>query len=179
MYMCTFISSDVIIVHRIQYIICKLIQNNRMVIRKQLTKTLAKYQWDSTEGVEVKKYYVCSRDISELQWDSPVFRPKKEYQIVRRQPTFCMQNLEVGDRRLRCHLALPSPMEIISTRADGTSIAASHTVLRPEHGWETVRVGTCWQSKHAFATERMDLSITNVKPILLFPRFYFAYEARV
>lgn len=41
------------------------------------------------------------------------------------------------------------------------------------------RVGTCWQSKHTYATERMDLSITNVKLILLFPHFYFAYEVRV
>lgn len=50
-----------------------------------------------------------------------------------------MWNLEVRDRRLRLHrLALPSPAEIISTRADGTSIAASHGYANGTCGRGTV-----------------------------------------
>lgn len=80
----------------------------------------------------MKEYYVCSRRRQTAVQTSGTRRlfGKRNIKQFRRQPTFCMRNFEVGNRRLRCHFALPSPMEIIPTRADGTSIAASHTVLR-------------------------------------------------
>lgn len=123
------------------------------------------------------------RDVDGWWWQTqPTGRlhRKKNIKDFRRQPTLCMWNLEVRDRRLRLHrLALPSPAEIISTRADGTSIAASHGYANGTRGRGMVVSQLRWQSKRARIRQRMDLSITNEKPILWFRVFYFAYGARV
>jgi len=65
------------------------------------------------------------------------------------------KKIEVRDRRLRLHrLALPSPAEIISTRANGMSLAASHGgYANGTRGRGTVVSQLRWQSKHAYTIE--------------------------
>lgn len=101
----------------------------------------------------------------------------------RRQPTLCMRNLEVRDRRLRCRFSrFAKPRGNNSDEGKRrTSIAASRRVdhANGTHGWKMVVRRSLLAERTHCMRHRMDLSITNAKPILSRSRVSLLHTERV
>lgn len=136
----------------------------------------------------VGKSITCARDADGTRPDR-----KTNIKDTRRQPTLCMQNLEVRDRRLRRHRF----SRFAKPRGNNSATEASaiakrrsrrRTAMRTGHvGGKWLCVEACWRSKRivrdtewiyrSLMQSRFSLSLS--PPPLSFPRFNFAYRTRV